>query len=187
VTLYRSGEMTARILLLSCGLMAAAASISCREGRGGPPRDPAAARAESAAPAQPRADSVAQALEAELKRYPERYAAERFPLVGVAEVKELLDRKADVVIVDARDPLSYARGHLPGAASYPFGNWLEPGMPLPPRDRDLIVYCNNQDCPISRLWSEQAAQHGYTRVRHMKPGLAGWEAAGLPVERGSGS
>jgi rhodanese-related sulfurtransferase len=180
--------MTSRTLFLPWTLMAVAASFSCGEGRAGQPRDPAAARATSTAPAaQPDADSVAQALEAELKRYPERYAAERFPLVGVAEVKELLDRKADVVIVDARDPVSYGRGHLPGAASYPFGNWLEPGMPLPPRDRDLIVYCNNQDCPISRLWSEQAAQHGYTRVRHMKPGLAGWEAAGLPVERGSGS
>lgn len=180
--------MTGRTLLLSSSLMAAAVSLSCGEGRAGQPRDPAAARAGSTAPAaQPDADRVAQALEAELKRYPERYAPERFPLVGVAEVKELLDRKADVVIVDARDPVSYARGHVPGAASYPFGNWLEPGMPLPPRDRDLIVYCNNQDCPISRLWSEQAAQHGYTRVRHMKPGLAGWEAAGLPVETGPGS
>jgi rhodanese-related sulfurtransferase len=91
-----------------------------------------------------------------------------------------------VLVVDAREPESYVKGHVPGAASFPFGNWLDEGKPLPPKDRDLIVYCNNQDCPISRIWSQQAVQHGYTRVRHMKAGLAGWQAAGFPVDTGSG-
>jgi rhodanese-related sulfurtransferase len=133
----------------------------------------------------PARDSVAGALEAELARYPERYASEPFPLVSVPEVKEMLDRHADLVVVDARDSVSYARGHLPGAVNVPFGNWLEEGRLLPPKDRDLIVYCNNRDCPIARLWSEKAVQYGYTRVRHMKAGFAGWREAGLPVETGT--
>ncbi len=134
----------------------------------------------------PERDSVAAALEAEMARFPERYAEEPVPLVEVGEVRELLERGADLLVVDAREPESYRRGHLPGAVNYPYGNWLEEGKPLPPRDRDLIVYCNNQDCPIGRLWSEQAVQRGYTRVRHMKAGFAGWEAQGLPVERAPG-
>lgn len=131
------------------------------------------------------ADSVAAALEAEIAKFPERYAEEPVAVVDVAEVRSLMERNADVLVVDAREPEAYAQGHLPGAVNYPYGNWLHEGAPQPPRDRDLIVYCNSQDCPIGRLWAEQAVQHGYTRVRHMKAGLRGWREAGLPVEAGS--
>jgi rhodanese-related sulfurtransferase len=169
------------------GLCAGALAVACGETEAGP-RPHGTAPAEKPAAGATAAldpDTVAAALEAELARYPERYAHEPFPLVSVADVEALLQRGADVVVIDARDPVSYARGHLPGAVSIPFGNWLEEGKPLPPQDRDLIVYCNNLDCPISRLWSEQAVQRGYTRVRHMKAGLAGWQEAGLPVEKGA--
>jgi rhodanese-related sulfurtransferase len=180
--------MPSRASLLAVLLFSAAVGAFACRGETSPPGPSAAStgrRSASAARAEaPGPDGVARALEAEMARYPERYAKEPFPLVSVGEVERLLERKADLLIVDARDPSSYARGHLPGAVNIPFGNWLEEGKPLPPRDRDLIVYCNNQDCPISRLWSEQAAQRGYTRVRHMKAGLAGWKDAGLPVETG---
>ena len=177
---------TSKLVLLGlCGVVLVSA---CHESEAGPRTGSVGKEASARSATAPDRDSVAAALEAELSRYPERYAREPFPLVSVADVKALLDRGADVLVIDARDPVSYARGHLPGALSVPFGNWLEEGKPLPSRDRDLIVYCNNLDCPISRLWSEQAAQRGYTRVRHMKAGLAGWQEAGLPVEKGpSGS
>ncbi len=175
--LFLVGPLAA-VLVLSCGETEAGS----RQGRAGSADAPAARPASPVA--LPDRDSVASALEAEMAKYPERYVREPFPLVSVAEVEALIKRQADVVVIDARDPVSYGRGHLPGALSIPFGNWLEEGKPLPPRDRDLIVYCNNLDCPISRLWSEQAAQRGYTRVRHMKAGLAGWQEAGLPVEKG---
>jgi rhodanese-related sulfurtransferase len=153
-------------------ILLAFAALACGE---------SAARPDSAKAA---VDSTAAALAAEMARFPERYVEEPVPVVGVAEVEALLDRSADVLIVDAREPEAYAQGHLPGAANYPYGNWLEEGKPLPPTDRDIVVYCNSQDCPIGRLWCEQAVQHGYTRVRHMKAGLAGWKEAGLPVETG---
>lgn len=150
------------------------AALSCGEG---------GARTGSTAGAP---DSVAAALEAELAKFPERHAAEPVPVLGVGEVESMLRRGEDVLLVDAREPEPYAQGHLPGAVNYPYGNWLEEGKPLPPKDRDLIVYCNSQDCPIGRLWSEQAVQRGYARVRHMKAGLAGWKEAGLRVESGPG-
>jgi rhodanese-related sulfurtransferase len=162
--------------------VALALAGACRgDGPGGRSSPPGG---QLAAAESPERDTVAAALEAELARYPERYARDPFPLVSVREVEQMLDGKADVLVVDARDPVSYARGHLPGAANYPFGNWLEEGRPLPPKDRDLVVYCNNQDCPIARLWSEKAIQQGYARVRHMKAGYQGWRDAGLPVETG---
>ena len=156
-----------------CALLAAAAACGGEGSRAAEP-DATAQR-----------DSFAEALQAEMDKYPERYAEEPVPLVGVAEVRALLDAGADVVVVDAREAESYARGHVPGALSVPYGNWLEEGLPLPPRDRDVIVYCNNQDCPIGRLWAEQAVQNGYTRVRHMKAGFRGWQEADLPVATGA--
>jgi rhodanese-related sulfurtransferase len=153
-------------------VLGAAFSLSCSEGDG------------RATARDFETDSVAAALEAEMAKFPERYAEEPVDVVDVRDVKALVERGADVVIIDAREPEAYAAGHLPGAVNYPYGNWLEEGKPLPPRDRDLIVYCNNQDCPISRLWAEQAVQRGYVRLRHMKAGLAGWREAGYPVDEG---
>ena len=133
-------------------------------------------------------DSIVAALEAAVAadraRHPERYAEEPVPVVEVEEVAALLREGADVLVVDAREPEAYARGHLPGAVNFPYANWLQEGKPLPPRDRDIVVYCNNRDCPIGRVWSQQAVERGYTRVRHMKAGFAGWQEAGLDVETG---
>ncbi|MFN2432437.1 MAG: rhodanese-like domain-containing protein [Gemmatimonadota bacterium] len=157
--------------------LAAAIFLSLAVGCG---RGDAEARRATAEP-----DSVAAALEAEMAKFPERYAEEPVALVSVDEVRQLVEDGADVLLVDAREPESYARGHVPGALNFPYGNWLEEGAPLPPADRDLIVYCNNQDCPIGRLWAEQAVQRGYTRLRHMKAGFKGWEEAGLPVATGT--
>ncbi len=148
-------------------------SAGCGQGKAG----------ERAAQVEP--DSVAAALEAEMSKYPERYAEEPVPVIEVAEVRALM-QSGDVVVVDAREPEAYARGHLRGSVNVPYGNWLEDGKPLPPKDRDVIVYCNSQDCPIGRLWAGQAVQRGYTRVRHMKAGFRGWQEAGLDVATGAG-
>jgi rhodanese-related sulfurtransferase len=144
--------------------------------------------ADAAASRSAETDSIAAALEAAVAedraKHPERYAEEPVPVVEVAEVSALLAEGADVLLVDAREPEAFARGHLPGAVNFPYGNWLQEGKPLPPRDRDLVVYCNSRDCPIGRVWSQQAVERGYTRVRHMKAGFAGWQEAGLDVETG---
>lgn len=58
---------------------------------------PAPARASGAGPAGPQAGAESEA-----------------PRITVAELKKAVDR-GTVIILDVRDPYSYAEGHLPGA------------------------------------------------------------------------
>ncbi len=59
------------------------------------------------------------------------------------EVKALLDKKADFVLIDSRPAKRYAQAHLPGAISIPVPVMKKKGASLLPKDKNklLIFYC----------------------------------------------
>ena len=66
--------------------------------------------------------------------------------ITAEELKQLIDAKADIVIVDTRDSLSYDFGHIPGAINIyydPNGDPMTREMTLValPYDKDIIFYC----------------------------------------------
>ena len=74
--------------------------------------------------------------------------------LSARELKGMLDRGENLVLVDARDEVHYQRGHLPGAISVPAEDkplrdvdvrrpkWLRYPERLPgDRDRGLVFYC----------------------------------------------
>ena len=85
----------------------------------------------------------------------------REPLEGVGigfisarELKGMLDRRQDLMLVDARDEIWYRRGHIPGAISIPAGDapvgavdvrrpkrLLHPERLPADRGRLLVFYC----------------------------------------------
>jgi rhodanese-related sulfurtransferase len=77
------------------------------------------------------------------------------------------------VIVDAREPMHFSRGHIQGAINFPAGDEathiarfrkdVEPG--------DLIiVYCGGPDCPAGGNVATYLRSNGYTNVRLYEPG-----------------
>ena len=68
------------------------------------------------------------------------------PRITVEELKQLIDSKADIVIVDTRDSVSYDFGHIPGAINIyydPNGDPTDREMTLValPSDKLIAFYC----------------------------------------------
>jgi 3-mercaptopyruvate sulfurtransferase SseA len=70
----------------------------------------------------------------------EEQAMRNVPRITIDEVKALMAKK-QVILVDVRDPLSFAEGHMPGAINVPFDhipNYIDAWK----KDKRLIVtYC----------------------------------------------
>jgi phage shock protein E len=62
------------------------------------------------------------------------------PRISIDEVKVLMAKK-QVVLVDVRDPVSFADGHMPGAINVPF-DFLPNHVDEWKKDkRLLVIYC----------------------------------------------
>jgi len=74
--------------------------------------------------------------------------------ISAGELKAMMDRRDEFVLVDARDAVHYARGRLPGAISIPAEDrplrevdlrrpkrLLHPERLPADRDRPLVFYC----------------------------------------------
>ena len=84
------------------------------------------------------------------------------------------------LVVDVREPLEYAGGHLPGALSIPQAE-LALHLGELPRDRDLLVVCEGGT--RSARAARFLKQTGFSRVTNLVGGTGAWRQAGLPTER----
>lgn len=67
-------------------------------------------------------------------------AMRNVPRISIDDVKALMAKK-QVVLIDVRDPMSFAEGHMPGAINVPFDhipNYVEEWKK---EKRLLVTYC----------------------------------------------
>jgi cytochrome c oxidase cbb3-type subunit 3/ubiquinol-cytochrome c reductase cytochrome c subunit len=103
--------------------------------------------------------------------------------IKVDDVKKQVDRKATMVIIDARPPSDYARMHVAGAISVPFYE-VEAYAKQLPKDRYIISYCG---CPHAESGKVRDGLRtlGFTRTAVMDEGLYAWRDRGYPVRGGA--
>jgi rhodanese-related sulfurtransferase len=100
--------------------------------------------------------------------------------VSVAHVKQLLDAKTPLTLVDARPKdRKYDKGHIPGAISLPDSQFDKLAVERLPADKasPLFFYCDGLACKLSNDSAEKAIKLGYTNVKVVPEGYPGWEAA----------
>lgn len=98
---------------------------------------------------------------------------------GPHELTGLIDRKADIVIVDVRLPSDYRKAHVPGAINLPKGRWEKPvGLS---KEKLNVLYCYDATCHLAAEAAAQLIAQGYPVVE-MDGGFATWEARGYPVD-----
>ncbi len=102
------------------------------------------------------------------------------PELPVVQVLSLLEAGGQVI--DVRPVAGFSAGHPRGALSIPlrpaFATWL--GWLAPP-DRPLVIVRDDDQDPDEIVW--QAAKIGYDNlVGQVAGGMAGWRAAGAPVD-----
>ncbi len=103
---------------------------------------------------------------------------------GLMQVKDMFARK-EAVFIDARDELSFARGHIKGAISLPLGQFEAQSagfMGKVPLTATLTVYCNGYGCHDSMTLGKKLMSKGYRQVFVFEGGYPEWKDGKLPVE-----
>jgi len=92
---------------------------------------------------------------------------------------ELLSSVRTPLLVDVRAPRERDQKFIAGSLGIPLNHLVE-NMGMLPKDRDLLVYCAGGY--RSSIAASLLQRNGFERVKEIAGGLAGWEAAKLPVE-----
>jgi rhodanese-related sulfurtransferase len=86
-----------------------------------------------------------------------------------------------VVVIDSRGPEAYAKGHVPGAVSFPHETTSAETTAGWVRDVLYVTYCWGPGCNAGDHGALRLAQLGF-RVKLMIGGWETWTAAGYPIE-----
>ena len=105
--------------------------------------------------------------------------------VNTAELRQILERRPDTVLIDVRSPgeIHLRGGMIDAPRSYNIARgWLEFRVidTVPDRDTPIVVYCGiNLRSPLA---AQTLQQMGYSDVRNYSDGFFAWRDAGLPVD-----
>lgn len=86
-----------------------------------------------------------------------------------------------IVVIDARSPESYARGHVPGAINLPYKKIDASTTASLSKTDVMVTYCAGVFCNASTKAAERLSGLGF-RVKEMRDGIDGWKKDGLPLE-----
>jgi rhodanese-related sulfurtransferase len=104
--------------------------------------------------------------------YPDWLEQGGYPDVTAAYVKKASDK---AVIVDARPPRKYNKGHIPGAINVPTTRFATMQHLLPTdKTVELIFYCGGYECPLSRDAADKAKALGYINLKLYQAGYPDW-------------
>jgi rhodanese-related sulfurtransferase len=103
---------------------------------------------------------------------------------SAARAKYIFDKDL-VLFVDARSQNDYDNGHIPGAVSFPVGQFeerIESFLNRYPSEQPIVTYCSGRTCEDSHHLAQFLSDVGFTNVRVFIDGFPGWEAEGYPIE-----
>jgi hydroxyacylglutathione hydrolase len=105
----------------------------------------------------------------------------RIPQISVAELKDLLESKPELQLIDVRRPAEYAGGHAPRAITAPLAKFREsfPALNLNPDVPSAIICAGGYR---SSAATSIAQQLGFTNLLNVTGGTAAWIKAGYEVE-----
>lgn len=109
-------------------------------------------------------------------------AKARIKEVDYREIKKRLDAGEKFILVDTREDLEWAKGHVPGAIHLGKGV-IERDIEktIPDRSAPVVLYCGGGF--RSALAADNLQKMGYTNVISMDGGWRGWTESGYPVTK----
>lgn len=106
-------------------------------------------------------------------------------LMGLETIspKELLQlvRDKQVSVFDVNSQESWRKAHVPGAVHIDPLEFQSSDLPAD-KNSSLVFYCSNYFCRKAPNAARRAKSIGYSNVKVMSAGIAGWLAAQLPTE-----
>ncbi len=103
---------------------------------------------------------------------------ESLPLLSAHQLKSMLDRGEELLILDTRGQEEWESGHIKGALHIYVGH-LERRLTEVPRDKPVAVYCRTGH--RAGLGASILLRAGYPLVYNFPGSLKAWVAAGFPI------
>lgn len=98
------------------------------------------------------------------------------------ELRTMMDENREFKLIEALPEKAFRKAHLPGAINIPveaddFEEQVREAVP--DKDKDIVVYCANTECPASPKAAKKMEAMGYTSVHDYEAGKEDWQEAGL--------
>jgi rhodanese-related sulfurtransferase len=101
--------------------------------------------------------------------------------ISVADLKDQLDRKETLLLLDVRSAEEYTNdGHVAGSTLIPLPE-LERRVRELPTDRPIVCICRSGN--RSTTACDLLARQGFTQLRNVQGGMIAWAQAGYPIQR----
>jgi rhodanese-related sulfurtransferase len=94
---------------------------------------------------------------------------------------DITNKVVGIVVVDARTPESFARGHVPGAINLPHLTIDSSTTASLLRDKVIVTYCDGVFCNASTKAAAKLTALGF-KVKEMLDGMEGWRKEGYAIE-----
>ena len=94
---------------------------------------------------------------------------------------DITNKISGILVLDARTPETYARGHVPGSLNMPHRIIDSSSTASLPRDKVLVTYCDGVFCNASTKAAAKLTALCF-KVKEMLGGMEGWRKEGYPVE-----
>ncbi|GAE95298.1 rhodanese-like domain protein [Gracilibacillus boraciitolerans JCM 21714] len=93
-------------------------------------------------------------------------------VLDLEELRNKVEGKEAISILDVREPAEYAFGHIPGAVNIPLGE-LEDRFKELNMEQGINVICRTGN--RSDLAAQKLVQKGFKNVKNVVPGMSSWE------------
>jgi rhodanese-related sulfurtransferase len=110
------------------------------------------------------------------------------PRITVEDLKKMIDKGEDLVVVDTRDSASYAAGHIKGAINIYYNPTSDPTerqmmLVALPMEKLIVTYCDCTDDANSAQLADEIYKLGYDRdkVKVLSGGSLRWVELKYPV------
>ncbi len=102
-------------------------------------------------------------------------------MMTVTELKEKIQKKEKIVIVDCREPYEWNQGHIPKSILIAYTKIQSEFKKAGPPKEEIVIYCQSGTRSISACFT--FLQNGYDKVCHLEGGLDKWIASSGEIVR----
>ena len=112
----------------------------------------------------------------------EEQAIRAVPRITIDELKVLMAEKS-VLVLDVREPGSFAKGRIPGAINIDYTEILAKGAQFTGEKRTIVAYCACANEMTAARAAVDLATKGIPGAKALKGGWDEWVARNEPIEK----
>lgn len=101
--------------------------------------------------------------------------------ITAEELKGKIGKSQELTVINALDKETYDDCHITGSINIPL-NALQDRVKDWDRNKEIVTYCAQETCPVSRKAFELLASMDFTNIYAYEGGMREWHQKGFPSE-----